>query len=788
MKRNVAKSHGIRTARGRSSTGRHLLVESASPVIAIVIAGLCGTTPALAQSAAGNGASSGGLQDIIVTARRTAESAQSTPVAVSAISADQLKTLNVVRLEGISQLAPSLRISQASGSANAPAIFIRGIGNLTTALYADPSVGLYVDGIYTPRPTGDTFDLPDISSVEVLRGPQGTLFGRNTTGGAILLNTTAPTEVRGAKFDLSYGSNREVVSSAVVQLGRILNTPFKVKISAQTHSRDGWVDTPGHPRSEWGGALNTQSLGGAIAGEILPGLTIDDRIRYSRVVSYTDFVPVGGSAAGLAYFGNGVNLGGPPLSPAGNDENHTTDVSYRDPRTDGRSVVKTWGNSLTTQYVASPAFTLKGILGYSQIDELLHANLGGGYTLGVVANPAVPGVPVQFVSPHTTTANPGQQRQLTAEVQASGKVGDFNYLVGGFYFRERVHETITTIIDSPLSPTTGFSLRRSTDYGILSHSYAGFGQVGWKPGFADDRLEITGGIRYTKDRKELNSFQTSNATAVILRQAAKNSWSNVGWSGSASYKVMPSVLAYFRASSSYRSGGYNAPTPGAPPFDPEKAKSYEFGVKSDLFDKHVRLNADIYQTDYSNLQVNQFNQTTKSNTITNAGQARYRGAEIEGAIKFGGFSADGNIGYVDPKYQQYLFIVNGATVNVASTAHFAYLSKWTWHVGAQYAFDAGDAGTFTVRGDYSQKSNAFSYVVTANTPNFAALPKLGEEKDLSARLIWNTSVGGEKMRVSVFGENLTNHRNVTYASDFSSIFSATYNRPRYYGGSLGFDF
>jgi iron complex outermembrane receptor protein len=504
-------------------------------------------------------------------------------------------------------------------------------------------------------------------------------------------------------------------------------------------------------------------------------------------VSYTDFLPVGGSVNGLAFFGRGATLGGPPLSPAGNDEYHTTDISYRDPRTDGRSLVKTWGDTFTTQYAASPALNLKAIVGYSQIDELLHANLGGGYTLGVVANPVTAGVPVQDVTPHTTTANPGHQRELTAEAQASGKVGDFNYLAGFFYMRERTAEIITTIIDSPLTPTTAFSLRRSTNYGILSHSYAGFGQVGWKPSALDDKLEITGGIRYTKDSKSLNSFQTSNAAATIF-QTARNSWDNVGWSASASYKIMPAVMAYFRASSAYRSGGYNAPTVGAPPFDPEKAKSYEFGIKSDFFQHHVRFNADVYQTDYNNLQVNQFNQTTKSNVITNAGQARYRGAEVEGAVKFGGFSADANVGYVDPKYQQYLFVANGQSINVASTAKFAYVSKWTWHVGAQYAFDAGKYGTLTPRVDYSAQSNAWSYVVTANTPNFAQLPKLGRQKDLSARLIWNTSIGNQKMKVSVFGENLTNHRNVTFASDFSSIFAATYNRPRYFGGSLGFDF
>jgi iron complex outermembrane recepter protein len=756
-----------------------------------IVAALTIAAPAHAQDQAPAAQASddkGGLADIIVTARRQSESAQSTPVAVSAISGETLKNLNVVRLDGLSQIAPSLRITQASGSSNAPAIFIRGIGTITTALYAEPTVGLYVDGVYTPRPTGSTFDLPDISSVEVLRGPQGTLFGRNTTGGAILLNTTAPSEERGAKFDLSYGDNRELISSAVVQLGQLGGSPFKVKLTAQTHRRDGWVDTPGYNKSEWGGALNTSTVGAAIAGEVAPDLTIDNRFRYSWTTSYTGFVPVGGSANGRAFYGNGVNLGGPPFSFVGNTENHTTDLTYRDPRTDGRSHVKSWGDTTTITYAQSPEFNLKAIVGYSQIDESLHANLGGGYTLGAVTTSLTGAPKLGIVSPHTTTANPGLARQLTTEAQANGAVGDFTYLAGFFYLRERTAEGLTTIIDSPLSPAAAFSLDTTKSYGIVSHSYAGFGQFGWKPSFANERLEITGGIRYTKDTKQLHATQLANTSPLPINQTAHNKWDNVGWSGSASYHITNTVMAYFRASSSYRSGGYNATSVGAPPFDPEKAKSYELGLKSDLFDHHIRLNADVYQTDYSDLQVNSFNQTTKSNTITNAGKARYRGAELEGAVKFGGFSADANLSYVDPKYQQYFFVVNGVPTNVASTAHFAFVSKWTYHAGAQYAFPIGANDTLTARVDYSGKSNAFSYVVTSNTPNFAQLPMLGRESNVSARLIFNSQMAGHKVKLSVFGENLSNHRNVTFASDFSSVFAATYNRPRYFGGSAGFEF
>lgn len=180
---------------GRIALGRRARLLGESAALAVLgLPGMAFAAPDAANTPAAVAADTAedattGIQDIIVTARRREERSQDTPLSISAISAQQLKELNIVRLDGITQLAPSLRITQASGSGNSPAIYIRGIGTLSTALYVEPAVGVYIDGVYTPRPSGNTFDLPDIASVEVLRGPQGTLFGRNTTGGAIVLTT-----------------------------------------------------------------------------------------------------------------------------------------------------------------------------------------------------------------------------------------------------------------------------------------------------------------------------------------------------------------------------------------------------------------------------------------------------------------------------------------------------------------------------------------------------------------------------------------------------------------------
>ena len=726
----------------------------------------------------------GGIQDIIVTARRREERAQETPVSITAISSDQLSDLNIVRIDGLTQLAPSLRITQASGSGSAPAVYIRGIGTLSTALYVEPAVGVYLDGVYTPRPSGNTFDLPDVASVEVLRGPQGTLFGRNTTGGAILLATRNPEDEFGVQANFSYGSRNEVTASSVVQVGQIGNSPFALKVSGQIHSRDGWVETPGVSESKWGGALYSYGLGAALRGELGGDFTIDLRGRYNKVNSYTGWEALAASAVGKAYFQGSAAANGPAF-PIGVGPR---DFSYRDPRTKGESSVETYGGVLTLEKDFSDALTVKSITGYNEIHQNLRGNLGGGATRGAVANPAVPGQPIEWVTAHVTPSNPGQQKQLTQELQFLGDVGDFNYLVGLYYYDEKVDETINTILNSPLSSTLAVRLNRSTSFSIDSKSYAAFAQAGWKPAFADGRLELVGGIRYTKDKKTLDSISVSTTVATTTTtQSRKDDWDNVGWLGSASFKVTPDVLVYARASSAYRSGGYNAPTVGAAPFDPETATSYEAGIKSDWFDRMLRVNIAAFQTDYKDLQVNGYNIATNTNQLTNAGSARYRGFEVEGQFVLDGFKLDGNVGYVDPVYKEYILAVAGVPTNVADDAVFANVPHWTYHVGAQYTLDTAAAGSFTLRGDYSGKSNSPTYTLIAQAPNTAQVPLMGREKNLSARLMWEFEVDGRKLKAQVFGENLTNNRYLTFASDFGAILAGTYNRPRYYGFSIGID-
>ncbi|MEP6785543.1 MAG: TonB-dependent receptor [Sphingomonadales bacterium] len=770
---------------------RQLSGGAKASLLAIALATLA--TPAVAatpdeqpQAPAAVPADRASIEDIIVTARRREESAQSTPVAVTAIGGQQLRDLASVRLSDIAQLAPSVKITTASGSANAPVIFIRGIGTITTAMYAEPAVGLYVDGVYMPRPTGNAFDLPDIERLEVLRGPQGTLFGRNTTGGALLITTQTPTDESGDRVELGYGSNSEMLVNAVLQTGLIGNTGFKAKFSGQIHNRDGWVNSPGFNRSDWGGNEKAANLGFALRGDV-GDLTIDNRIRYSKVDSFTSWQIISGTPAALAVYGAQA-AARPTTSPPFLVSATPLDLSYRDPRIPGNATIEGWGDVLTLDYRVSDALKIKSITSYNVLDEVLVGYLGGSYILGTVLNPAVPGNPVEPISVHATPYNPGHQTQFTQELQVAGDVGNFNYLAGLFYYDEDVRENVTTILASAVGANF-IRVNKSVIYSQNTQSWAGFGQVGYKPAFLDGRLELSAGLRYTSDKKseESTTIQTTTTTTTSSH-AASNSWDNLGYSLSASFKFTPRVMLYGRVASSYRAGGFNNIALAAQPYDPEKAVSYEAGLKTEFFDRRLRLNAAIYQTDYDNLQVNQFinNGTTSTSFIANAAKASYKGFELEGAAVLGEhFSFDGNLSYIDPTYKSYLFVIAGVPTDIKSTAHFSYIPEWTFHVGGQVKTSETNYGQLTFRVDYSEKSSTDLASVDQFSPiikNFRS----GRDINLSARLIWSKIPVGNKLNLTAqaFVDNLTDQRYITFATDFTSLATAVFNRPRSVGVRL----
>jgi iron complex outermembrane recepter protein len=759
-------------------------------------------------------AQTGGLADIVVTARRTNENVQTTPVSVTAVSTEQIKTLNITRLDNIQQLTPNLTIAQNGPSSVAPMLFLRGIGSPSVALYSEPPIGIYVDGVYTPRPTAAAFDLPDLAGAEVLRGPQGTLFGRNTTGGAILLKTTPPAADPGGQVRASYGTNNDVIASAVLHSGQLGENGPRFKLVLQDHDRDGWVRFPGYDKGQWGGGLHSRSAALTMAGNPTPTLSYDNTLSYSHLRSAVGFQTLAVSTPAVAaYFANSTSYGGPPAIISTTPQ----DLAYRSPNIqNNQATIESWSDHFTFAFDGGKGFQAKSITGYSSLKENLTGQLGGSYVLGPVNR--LGATVIEPVLNHLTPAEPGKQYQFSQELNFTGTLGDFNYVAGLYYFHEHVSELIRTIQSTvPTSATSPLTLTdRSVIYSGNTSSYAGYGQLSYKPQALDSKLEISGGIRFTHDDKDVTSFTqaTSSATGIttltgtstvtglpasgisnIVPSTGKASWENVGWSGSISYAVTPSVYVFARASSAFRAGGFNAGSTNAPSYAPEKAISYEGGIKTEWFDRHARLNVVGYHTNYNGLQLNQyFGPPRNTNFITNAGRARYDGVEAEFAAEYAGLSVDAQLGKIWPKYDTYLI---GATPlpaicatkpadascfqNVASTAHFAFLSKTNMHVGAQYVAPQTAIGVFTLRADYSYRSKYRFGTLDLLSPNNLKVDS-GEEKNLSARLILSkVPIAGTDMSVQVFGDNLLNHRTITEAIDLGTTMNGIFNRPRNFG-------
>jgi iron complex outermembrane receptor protein len=707
------------------------------------------------------------LEDIVVTARRREENVQKTPVAVTALSASKLAVSNITRLSGLSQAVPNLLATENPAASVGTNFFIRGVGATSGSLYADPTVALYVDGVIIPHGGGAAFNLPDVERIEVLRGPQGTLFGRNTTGGAISIFTNPPAKEAGGELTLGYGSDNEKSGNAVIDTGELGSSGLSAHFTADGLARDGWANSPGRPDSRSGGYQRSDDFSVAIHADLAPNLTADYRWDYSYLQDRPVWQVVAASPTTLAYYSQSASLGGAPflISP------NRLSTYYIDPRLPD-SQVKTWGHELTLKYAVSDAFQLKSITAYRDLQQDLSAQISGSaQLLGRVANPVNPANPIEQVIPNETTFEPGTDKQFTQELQASGTMGDITYVAGFYYFREHINEKLPSVITSILANGLGFQLQRSRFYDLTSITLAGYGQASYKPSALDGKLELTGGLRYTYDKKDESEGTTSSIAPSVFLPERSNTWHNVGYSASVSYQWTPGFMTYGRIASSYKAGGYN-PGDLTVAYDPEKALSFEVGFKTDLFDRRLRLNMAAFHTRYRDLQISQYDGANATNDIVNAGRATFDGVEGELTALLGhGFELDLNGGYVDPKYQQYL-IKNtaGVLVNVANVARFPYVAKVTGSAGLQYQAEMGSEGKLIARADFAYRSTRYFHPLD-QLQMFQEQVKSTPMHNLSASLTWSDIPVSSrvKLKAQVYGDNLLNQQYIVQGIDFGSL-------------------
>jgi iron complex outermembrane receptor protein len=722
---------------------------------------------AVAATDTTEGPQRGQLQEILVTARKVQEQLQQVPISITALSAEAIKQHDIVTLDQIRDLVPNLDVGVTAGSTTAANIYIRGVGTYDYQIYTDAPVTTYIDGVLNARPDATLFEVADLERVEVLRGPQGTLFGRNTTGGAISLITKGPSDQAAVEQRLDYGTYNDLDSRTIINTGELGDSGFKAKLMFTHHQRDGYVSNldagaeDGDP-----GSLNSNSLWFSLHGDLSSNLHLDYRADYTDHDAQEPFSQVIAAAPDvLTYFSKSPSYGGDPF-------NYNPYVrlssAYAGDQPADHSLFG--GHALTAQYDVNPALSFKDILGYrsTSVDEYINIS-GQGNLRGLVLNPVTDTTSVEPVTPFNLPENTSRDHQISNELQALGTAGEFKY-VGGLYFFYEKGNLWNPDLFTFVLPGGDLGINEETIRNVpalTTHSYAAYAQTSYRPAALGDKLELTVGGRLTHDEKEINEDSSFNGVPTDVRNQS-HSWHNASGLFSASYQWTPDVMGYARVSNAYRAGGFVPNTYGF--YDPEKDVSYEAGLKSDWLDKRLRVNASVFKTNYTDLQVQ--NTINGLPVITNAGHATYAGGELEiTAVPTENLQLLANIGYVDPKYQTYILVSpSGVAENVANQAQFAGVSKINANVGAQYAIARMSAGNLSGRLDCSYRSRKVWFPLDSQNP-YNEVIAARQHENLKARLTLDDIPTGSrfKLRAEVYGANLLNEKVVAAGNDFGSL-------------------
>jgi iron complex outermembrane recepter protein len=729
-----------------------------------------------------------GLTDIVVTARKISENLQSVPVAVTAFSGADLQKQNAVGIKDIALLTPGLNIQDGAAARSAPVISLRGNAQAETVATVDPSVGTYVDGYYWARAYGANADLLDVQSVQVLKGPQGTLFGRNTTGGAILLQTNDPS-FQGASGLVSgtYGRFNERGATGVINLP-IVDDKIALRVAGTFRKRDGYITNSFNGRK----VDNVNAFTGRVKLLAQPteALSLLFSAEYYRVNELSQPFRLGYTTPLAADFSNGLGtlsygiqagianpadaytaLNGYIAETKGSDTYATNDET----RSFAKTQTYTGTATLDTSFGA-----VKFISGYRKVQAFSLLDIDGTPYTTLVAGP-VPGQRYQQ-----------SLQQYSGELQITGKAlsDALDFAVGALYFHESGYDRSGSRALPPLNPNNP----NIFDGAIDNDSMGLYGQGTYH---LTDRLSLTGGLRYSIEDKGIRirnrvfgaatgGFVCSLGGATLPPECLsqrRDSFSGVDYTAAVDYRVAPDVLVYLKTAKGFRSGGQNLRSTGTSgvafaPFEPEVARSYEGGVKSEFLNRRVRLNVAAYYTDLSNIQRSTYvtgPDGSPAIRIGNAGKARIYGGEAElTALLFEGFQVIATGAITKPKYIRYF---DGQQDR--SNDYYTYVPQYTFSLSGDYSHDIS-FGKLLLRTDYAWSSRIYFDPSNnlANPDNNLIRQSISAKPlgILNARA--GLSFGDGQFELAVFGRNITSNRSVTVGTLASAPLGYTFFRRR----------
>lgn len=694
------------------------------------------------------------LEEVLVTARKREENLQEVAVAVSVVTAQTIEDAGLVRLTDISQLVPNMTY-QENISNKFTNITLRGISS-SGGLGNDPGVGVYVDEVYVARESGFNADLLDIERVEVLKGPQGTLFGRNTAVGAINIATKKPAD------EFTGMVLADVGDYDYQRYGGYLNGPLTdnlaAKISGVYHERDGYLD------NTYGGTVNTVDYY-TFRGQALWAPM--ERLELLLIGDYRKDTS------------DGNNL---VTRNQGDPVNKNYEVSIPD---SGSENVEAKGVALTANYELDN-YLLTSITSGNKIDEKYQNDQDWSDLDALTGN--------------DTRDNKQWSQELRISSTSDSKL---QWVAGLYYFNQQFDATqeaingpdtiyaafgLTDLIGTGTPPSSiGLpdSVTIKADSVIKADSYAAYANIDYS---LSEQWSVDAGIRYSKDEKKLDYTQTADPIAAafgFLNLDIKDDIDDDQWTPTISlnWTPMDDLLTYAKYSKGYKAGGFNnsiSSTGSAIAFDPEKLDAYELGLKSTWLDNTLRVNAAVFHMEYDDKQESAF-VTGVGFVQTNAGEATSDGVELEVQYLLRDYwSIYGSVGYTDAQYDQY--IIDEDENNNGNDLTRA--PEWTANIGTQIEWQYTDYLHGMFRVDYSYQDESFT---KANNDPFY---KAEEQNIVNARL--QISDAEQTWQATLWGRNLTDDDSINTIDGPSTFFFDTYHysliAPRTWGVELQYNF
>jgi iron complex outermembrane receptor protein len=677
------------------------------------------------------------IEEVLVTAERRETSLQETAIAISAYSHEELEIRGITGIEDLQFSAPNLVISHNSQSPVTYA-YIRAIGSDQLVAGFDPGVTYHVDGVYVGQPSSMPVDMWDMERVEVLRGPQGTLYGRNTTGGAINVITKNPTDEFEGTMDLTVGNYDRIRYRGAVG-GALVPDRLNGRLSFIYDKADGFQENAIGKDAD---SIDHFALRGKL------DIRLGDSANLLLTAQRFENEGIQGQKRLESFDGIPVYDGALP-NPS-----------------DPRKIAKDWDERLNLKNTLLSAkldwdlgpVQLVSITGY--IDNEWFQTMD----IDMSSNP------IQFQEWDMRTEQFTQEFQLISNSDSA-----FEWIVGAFYFNEKL-STDYMFEDSSIF---GFTFLNGGD--LKTESLAFYGQGSYDFRDSGVPLRITGGLRWTDDEKKVSEYQMIPQFLVDVSADDKEAWDEVTGKLGLDWFLSDAMMAYASFSHGYKGGGFSIGQFDS--FDPEFVDSFELGLKSEFMEGRARVNAALFYNDYQDLQVNFLVFT--SFTTDNAAEATIKGIELEGSfLVTDQLMIGANFTWLDAVFDDYIFDEGPPVVDLSGET-LNRAPEYTVSLNAQYDFNLGNKGQLIARTDFYWQDEVFYRVQNVDRH------KADDFYTWDARLVWTTEDG--RFTVDGFIKNITdqdNQRGLTVSDGLSTGNNSfiSYYPPRTYGMRFGWNF